>query len=125
MIYQAKNYFHSIVGHPKLCSSELCLNILEGIKRTTRYTVQKKIPITVKHLYKLYSHFGVKRILLANLRTMLIWVFPFMGFLRFSEVINTRKTDVVIRNPHIAIFIEKSETDVYREGSWSYLNKLS
>lgn len=47
----------------------LFLNILEGIKRSTRYTVQKKSPNTVKHLYKLYRYNFVR---LANLRTKLI-----------------------------------------------------
>ena len=62
LTYQAMNYFHSIAGQPKPFNSELFLNLLEGIKRTARYTVQKKSPITVKHLYKLYSHFAGKLI---------------------------------------------------------------
>ena len=44
---------HSILNFQ---SFEFCLNILEGIKCITRYTVQKKSPINVKNLYKLYSH---------------------------------------------------------------------
>ena len=112
-----------MVEHLKPCNSELCLNILEGIKR--RYTVQRKSLITVKHLYKIYSHSEGKGMSFANLRTMLICVFSFMGFLRFSEVNCIRKTGVVIKNTHIAIFIEKSKTDVYREGSWVHLTKLS
>ena len=116
LIYRPINYFHCIVGHSKPSNSELCLNILESIKHTTRYTVQKKSRITVKHLYKFYSHFGVKRMSLANLRTMLICGFSFMGFFRFSEVINIRRTDVVIKNIHIAVFIEKSkQTSIEKE----------
>ena len=84
LTYQAINYFHSIVGHPKPCNSELFLNISEGIKHTTRYTVQKKSPITIKHLYQFYSHFGSKHMPLANLRTMLICVFSFMVFFSFQ-----------------------------------------
>ena len=58
LTYQAINYFHSIVGHQEPCNSELCLNIFEGIKRTTRYTVQKESSITVRHLYSLYNQFA-------------------------------------------------------------------
>ena len=54
---------------------------------------------------------------LANLRTVLICIFSLMGLLSFNEVINKRRTDVVIKNTHIVIFIEKSKTDVYQEGS--------
>ena len=54
---------------------------------------------------------------------MLICVFSIIGFLRLIEVINVR-ADVNIKNNHIAIFILKSKTDVYREESWVYLTKL-
>ena len=48
LMYQAIDYFHCIVGHPKPDNFELCLNVFEGLKHTTRYTVQKKSPVTVK-----------------------------------------------------------------------------
>ena len=76
LIYQAINCFYSIVRHPKPCDSKPCLNILEGLKRTTRYTVQTKSRIIVKHLYNLYSHFGGQRMSLSNLRIMLFESFP-------------------------------------------------
>ena len=47
-----------------------------------------------------------------------------MGFLRFSEVIKLRRCDVIKSKTFLSIFIEKSKTDVYREGSWIYLTKL-
>ena len=88
-LFDLSNYklfsFHS--RHPTPWDSELYLNILEGIKHTTRYTVQRKSPIIVKHLYKLYSLFGGKFMPLANFRTALICVFSFMGFFRLSEII--------------------------------------
>ena len=76
LTYQAINCFYSIVRHPKPCDSKLCLNILEGLKRATRYTVQTKSRIIVKHLYNLYSHFGGQRMSLSNLRIMLFESFP-------------------------------------------------
>ena len=39
LTYPAANYFHSIVGHPKLCDCDFCLNVVESIKCTTRGTV--------------------------------------------------------------------------------------
>ena len=47
-----------------------------------------------------------------------------MGFLRFSEVIKLRRCDIIKSKTFLSIFIEKSKTDVYREGSWVYLTKL-
>ena len=47
-----------------------------------------------------------------------------MGFLRFSEVINLKYSDIILKETHMSIFIEKSKTDVYREGYWMHLSKL-
>ena len=47
-----------------------------------------------------------------------------MGFLRFSEVINLEDSNIILKETHMSIFIEKSKTDVYREGYWMHLSKL-
>ena len=47
-----------------------------------------------------------------------------MVFLRYSEVSNLRISDIVIHDSFMAIFIEKSKTDIYRYGNWLYLAKL-
>ena len=72
----------------------------------------------------MYNYFGSKTVSLSNLRTILICVLSFMGFLRFSEVVKLRRCDIIINNTLLSIFIEKSKTDVYREGSWVYFTKL-
>ena len=46
---------------------------------------------------------------LKDLKTTLICVFSFMGFLRYSEVSNLRMSDIVIHDSYMAIFIEKSK----------------
>ena len=110
--------FNHLLNYQTIKNPKLYLYILEGIKRSTRYTVQKKSPNTVKHLYKLYRCNFVH---LANLRTKLIWVFFFIGFPRLCEVINIWRTDVFIKITHTAIFIEKCKADVCQEVSWIYL----
>ena len=55
---------------------------------------------------------------------MLLCVLSFMGFLRFSEVINLKNSDIILKETHMSIFIEKSKTDVCREGYWMHLSKL-
>ena len=80
--------------------------------------------MTVSQLYEMYNYFGSKIISLSNLRTILICVLSFMGFLRFSVVVKLRRFDIIINKTFLSIFIEKSKTDVYREGSWVYLTKL-
>ena len=55
---------------------------------------------------------------------MLLCVLSFMGFLRFSEVINLKNSDIILKETHMSIFIEKSKTDVYRTSYWIHLSKL-
>ena len=117
MSYFAINYFHSIVGYQNPCPTSLSYNVLEGIKRILAYSPTKKSPVTVSQLYNMYNYFGSKTISLSNLQTILICVLFFMGFLRFSEVVKLRHCDIIINKTFLSMFIEKSKTDVYREGS--------
>ena len=98
---------------------------MEGIKRLTGYSVTKKAPITITHLYQLNNVLVGKKTELQNLRTMVICILSFMGFLRFSEVSKQRRSDFNIQQTPLALFIEQSKTDVYREGSWVFLTKLN
>ena len=124
MSYFAINYFHSIVGYQNPCPTSLSYNVLEGIKRIIAYYTTKKSPVTVSHLYEMYNYFRTKTISLSNLQTILICVLSFTGFLRFSDIIKLRRCDIIINKTFLSIFIEKSKTNVYREGSWVYPKKL-
>ena len=123
MSYFAINYFHSIVGYQNPCPTSLPYNLLEGIKRILAYSATKKSPVMVLQLDEMYNYFGTKTISLSNLRTILICVLSFMGFLRFIEVIKLRRCDIIKNKTFLSIFIEKSKTDVYREVSWVYVTK--
>ena len=53
----------------------------------------------------------------ANLHIILICAFSFMGFLRFIEVINIRRTDIVIKTPKLLFSLKRvkqtpNESDV-------------
>ena len=73
----------------------------------------------------MYNYLGSKTISLSNLRTILICVSPFMGFLLFSQVVKLRHCDIFINKTFLSVFIEKRKTDIYRVGSWLYLTKLN
>ena len=63
---------------------------------------------------------------LTNSRLMMmILVLSFMGFLRFSELSNLKRSDFILHNTHMLIFIQKSKTDIYRKGYWFHLAKLN
>ena len=120
----AIKYFQKITGHENVLTGGLPLLVLEGIKRTSQKISRKKLPLTTEHLHKLYKNFGGKNMNLKDLRTILICIFSFMGFLRYNEVSNLRMSDIVFHDSYMAIFIEKSKTDIYRNGNWLYLAKL-
>ena len=48
-----------------------------------------------------------------------------MGFLRFSKLSNLKRSDFILHNTHMSIFIEKSKTDIYRKGQSLHLAKLN
>ena len=123
MSYFLLNYFHSIVGYRNPCPPSLPYNVLEGIKRILAYSATKKSPVTVSQLDEMYNYFGTKTISLSNLRTILICVLSFMGFLRFVEVIKLRRCDIIKNKTFLSIFIEKIKTDVYQEVNWVYVTK--
>ena len=105
----AIKYFQKIIGYENVLTGGLPYLVLEGIKRTSQKISRKKLPLTTEHLHKLYKILGWKNMNLKDLRTTLICVFSFMGFLRYSEVSNLRMSDIVIHDSYMAIFIEKSK----------------
>lgn len=92
------------------------MNILEGSKRTLSKLVSKKKPITVDVLRKLYLKL-FDRNNLYNQRTICMCLLSFAVFLRSKELINIKRSDVSFFSDHIEIFIESSQTDIYRDGT--------
>lgn len=59
-----------------------------------------------------------KRIGFFTRYTIVLHVFlAYAGFLRFSELINLKRSNICIFESHVSLFIERSKTDVYKEGS--------
>ena len=101
-------YFHKIVGHHDPCNSELINYVLKGIKRTCCHTPKNKTLFTPQLLHTLHRSLGEDNMELINLRTMLFCVLSFMEFLRLSEVINLKNSDITLKETHMSIFIEKA-----------------
>lgn len=99
------------------------MNILEGSKRTLSKLVSKKKHITVDVLRKLYLKL-FDRNNLYNQRTICMCLLSFAVFLRSKELINIKRSDVSFFSDHIEIFIESSQTDIYRDGTKIVVAKL-
>ena len=89
------------------------------------YTENPKSPLSCSDLKRAFQYLGGVEMNLTNSRLMMILVLSFMGFLRFSEVSHLKRSDFIIHNTHMSIFIEKSKTDTYRKGHWLHLAKLN
>ena len=49
----------------------------------------------------------------------------YVGFLRFDEVSNLTKGGATFFNTHMSVFIEKSKTDIYRDGNTLAISRLN
>ena len=112
----ATSWIHSIGGYPNPTASVLVKTVLEGAKRTFSVPVTRKEPLTPSILRK------VKRSLMDEHGNMdlkgnrLITFMTFAGFLRCEEALCIRRCDVAFHSSYLAISLEKSKGDQYRQG---------
>ena len=109
----AIKYFHKIVGHHGSCNNELVNYVLEGIKRISYQTLNKKTtfyPATTPHIIQINKR---RYMNVINLRTMLLCVLSFMQFLRFFEVIDLKKSDINLKETYMFIFIKKKKKKIW------------
>ena len=59
----------------------------------------------------------------GNLMNQRIILWSYAGFLRVSELLNLKLCDVNIVDTHMSYFIEKSKTDIYRDGYWLVISR--
>ena len=116
--YYAISWAHQLTGYPNPCKSNLCISVKEGAHRIIGKTVSnKKEAITPDILNKLVHVYGKNNNNLNDIRICCMCLISFAGFLRFSELVNLKRTDIQFFDSHVSLFIEKSKTDVYRDGT--------
>lgn len=115
--FYSLKWAHSIVGANEPMENFLVRTVLEGAKRKLSIPVKKKEPITPELLQKMYDKFFCFRNV-YNQRSICACLLAYAGFLRISELLNLRRVDVQCFVSHVALFIEKSKTDIYRDGNW-------
>ena len=121
LCYYAIQFHHKLYLADDIFPSVLCQNIVKAAKRN-RKKKKKKEPITVNDLHKVFKLTGEKDCSLLDLRTSTMMVLSFVGFLRYSEV--SELCDFEFHETYLRIFIEKSKTDIYRDGHWLFIAKL-
>ena len=122
--FYAIKWYHSFLDiNP--CNASICRQVLEAGKRINAKPIIKKNPIKVEHIKKIYAHLNGMNGSLLNLRTIVFIVLGFCGFMRYAEISELRRSDFEFYETYVKIFIEKSKTDIYRDGHWLFLAKLN
>ena len=113
--YDAIKYFNESFTGGRELGSHFVTKILEGIKRLSGYTENPKSLLSSSDLTKGFQYLGSVEMNLTNSRLMMILVLSFMGFLRFSELSNLNRSNFILHNTHMSIFIEKSKTFIGKD----------
>ena len=103
MSYYAIKYFNDFFTGGRELGRHFIPKVLEGIKRLSGYTENAKSPLSSSHLKRAFQYLGGVEMNLANSRLMMILVLSFMGFLRFSEISNSKYGDFILHNTHVNI----------------------
>ncbi|XP_057294613.1 uncharacterized protein LOC130623140 [Hydractinia symbiolongicarpus] len=93
-------------------------------QRICRKDLKKKLPITASILNKIYDSLNGDKCSLLQLRTISMLILGFADFMRYSETSDLKRCDFIFRDTHLEVFLEKSKTDIYRDGHWLFLSKL-
>lgn len=113
---------HCLTGDRSPTDTGLVKNVLESGKRKLAKPTVKKEPVTTDLLEKMYkATFEPDN--LYNQRIIAMCILCYAGFFRSSEVLNLKRSDIVFHNTYMSIFVEKSKTDVLRDGSHVVISK--
>jgi len=119
--YYAIKFFHNSANLSDPCEHTLVKNMYEAAKRIKKHKVTKKKAFKLNHIQDLFKITNEED--LSEMRTFVVLLLSFCGFLRFDEASNIRRSDIHIFDSYMKIYIEKSKTDIYREGHWSFIAK--
>ena len=107
MAYYTIKYFIEFVSGGRDLGSHFITMLLKGMKRISGYTDNPKSPLSSSDLKNAFQYMGGVEMNLKNSRLMMTLLLSLMGFLRFRELSNLKRSDFILNNTHMSIFIEK------------------
>ena len=110
-------------GFQSPCDSKLVKNVLEAAKRSLAKPVSKKEPVTPAMIVDICNRFAGPDANLSDLCLATICVTAYTAFLRYNELASLRCRDVSFCNSFVKIYVYKSKTDVYKDGTYVLLAK--
>ena len=121
--FYSLSWAHKMAGVTDPTDNEVVKRVKESAHRILGSGGNKKNPVTPDILFALYDFYGTQSATLKDLRIMSICLLSYSGFLRFDEYSNLLFSDLVFHDEYITLFIEKSKTDVYRDGRQVFISK--
>lgn len=116
--FYAISWSHKLAAFYDPCNSFLCKSVIEGARRSFRHNIKnKKEPITPQILQKIVQKYGNTNSTLHERRVACMCLVSYSGFLRFTELVNLKRSDIIFHQEYMSLFIEKSKTDQHRKGS--------
>ena len=122
--FSAINWEHGLAGNPSPTQNKFLITVKEGIVRSlSRGHPSRKEPLDIQYLQSLGAKIDHNDLL--HLRSYVMFVILFSGFLRSSEVINLRSSDIFSFNDnYMLVSIRKSKTDQLTDGGTVVLEEL-
>ncbi|XP_045206149.2 integrase/recombinase xerD homolog [Mercenaria mercenaria] len=116
LAFYSVNNMHELACLESPCKDKWLKLCLEGCLRKVSRPIEKKEPISPEILKQLVLKFASENCSLGNLRIVTLCVLSSAGFLRISEAFNLKRSDIELFDSYCSLYIEKSKTDVYRDG---------
>ena len=105
--YYSISWAHKLAGYPNPCYSQLCISVKEGAHRKIGHAiVNKKEPITPDILKKIVIKYGQECNNLIEIRICCMCRVSYAGFLRFSEMVNLKRSDLNFTDTHVSLLIQ-------------------
>ena len=112
----AISWAHKLASLMDPCKSQFLKSVREGAHKKIGHITVKKEPISAEILIKIVDKYGQNSSNLKDLRIACMCLLSYAGFLRFSELANLKRSNIHFYSDYIKLNLEKSKTDVYREG---------
>ena len=122
-VHYGLKWFHDLAGQLDPCNSPVVIQLLESAKRILSVPVKKKEPVTPEVIQRLVAYYGSASASLADLRLLTLCVLGYAGFFRFDELVQLRRCDFQFEDSFMRIFVQRSKTDIYRDGAWVVIAK--
>ena len=111
------NWIYTVAGRdPNPCNNCWLRLCLDSCRRKLAKPTQRKEPITRLMIQAIVRQYGHDSASISDLRTAVLCLLSYAGFLRFNETIHIRRSDISFNETFCRIYLPQSKTDVYRQG---------